>query len=64
MNLDDLKKQYFEGVVFVGVADKKTVINVAYKNKKMQNDFLTNSLKKIAVFFCAFFSAFFLAVSS
>lgn len=30
------EKQYFEGVVFVGVADKKTVINVAYKNKKNQ----------------------------
>ncbi len=28
------EKQYFENVAWVGVADKKTVLNVAYKNKK------------------------------
>ena len=28
------EKQYFEKAVWVGVADKKTVINVVYKNKE------------------------------
>ena len=30
------EKQYFENVAWVGVADKKTVLNVVYKNKETQ----------------------------
>ena len=34
MNIPE--KQYFENVAWVGIADKKTVINVVYKNKATQ----------------------------
>lgn len=30
------EKQYFEGIVFAGVADKKTILSVVYKDKKTQ----------------------------
>ena len=30
------EKHYFEGMVWVGIADKKTIINVIYKDKKLQ----------------------------
>lgn len=30
------EKQYFDGIVWVGIADKKTILNVIYKNKETQ----------------------------
>ncbi len=30
------EKQYFDGAIWVGIADKKTILNVIYKNKETQ----------------------------
>ena len=33
------EKQYFEKVAYVGIADKKTVVNIVYKNKETAQAF-------------------------
>lgn len=44
------EKQYFEGVIWAGIADKKTIVNVVYQNKKTKQAWLKRFIVEKFIF--------------